>query len=231
MRKVWFLSLAVLFAAGLLIPGDLFALEPFTDNFERPDGDVGNGWEKEREADISVSIAGGEVLIQGTQDIDWQRDGIRRSVDDISSLYFDFLANDSFNIHMRIDDTTTGAGAYMDIYASPGGSFSYANSVDGGWPGWSAIDGSQMVADNYNTLGIEKVGANSYQIKLNGASIGPVLENANLVTIDTILLSVDSAAGTVGSAHVDNVILDGGAAAVRPSGKLSTAWGKIKSSF
>ena len=58
-----------------------------------------------------------------------------------------------------------------------------------------------------------------------------VLENANLVAIDTILLSTDSAAGTVGSAHIDNVIIDGGAAAVKPSGKLSTAWGAIKSSF
>lgn len=232
MRKVWFLGLAVLFVACLTISGASFALEPFSDDFQRADSaDVGNDWEEGEDAGISISIVGGEVLIQGTQDVDWERNGIGRSVGDISSIYFDYMANDNFNIHIRIDDDTSGSNAYIDVYAWPGGPFSYANSVDGGWPGWTQIDGSQSATDRYNTLGIEKVGANSYQIKHNGTAIGPVLENAGLTTIDRILLSPDSAAGTVGSVHIDNVVIDGGVAAVKPSDKLSATWGEIKSSF
>jgi hypothetical protein len=227
MKKIYYFALLSLFVTYLSISGTVLALEPFSDDFERTDSaDVGNGWTDDEDAGISVSLVGGEVLIEGEQETDWDRDGISRDVDDISSLYFDFLANDSFNIHMRIDDTANGA--YMDIYAPPGGSFSYANSVDGGWPGWTQVPDSQMIADEYNTLGIEKVSANSYQMKLNGADMGEVLENAGLTTIDSILLSVDSAAGTTGSAHIDNVVIDGGMAPVQPSDKLSTSWGRIK---
>ncbi len=233
MRKIWFLGLIALFAASLSVPGTLFALEPFSDDFERPDSeDVGNGWEEGEDEGISISIVGGEVLIQGTQDVDWERNGISRVVDDISSLSFEFMANDQFNMHMRIDDTD--AGGYIDVYCWPGGPFSFANSVDGGWPGWTEIADSLHIAEEYNTLGIEKVAANQYQIMHNGVAIGPVLDNAGITTINSILLSPDSAVDTVGSVHVDNVVIDGGdggPAAVEPSSKLSTTWGGLKSSL
>jgi hypothetical protein len=231
MRKGWFLGLIILFVACSLISRASFALEPFSDDFSRADSaDVGNGWEEGEDDGISISIVNNEVLIQGTQDSDWERNGIARDVNDISSLSFDFLANDNFNAHMRIDDTN--AGGYIDVYCWPGGPFSHANSVDGGWPGWVQIEGSQSVADQYNTLGVEKVGANLYQIMHNGVAIGAPLENAGIVAINRIQLAPDSAVDTVGSLHLDNVVIDGGgASAVKPSGKLSTAWGKLKSSF
>ncbi|MBD3184699.1 hypothetical protein GF312_20630 [Candidatus Poribacteria bacterium] len=225
MRLTIFVSLVVM----LIFSGLIFALDPFTDDFERADGDdVGNGWEEGEDEGISISIQDGEVIIQGTQDTDWERNGIGRDVDDISSFYFDYMSNDSFNMHMRIDDTSSGG--YIDVYAPPGGSFSFANSPDGGWPGWTAIEGSQSLADQHNTLGIEKVGTNSYQVNLNGADIGPVLENPGITVIDRILLAPDSAAGTAGSIHIDNVIIDGGAVSspVEPESKLSVKWGEIK---
>jgi hypothetical protein len=229
MRKLWFYSLAILFAV-FLVPRVTHALDPFSDDFNRADSaDVGNGWEEGEDEGILISISGGEVLIQGTQDVDWERNGITRNVDDISSLNFDFLANDNFNMHMRIDDTNTGA--YIDIYCWPGGPFSHANSVDGGWPGWVEITGSQSLLDEYNTLGFEKTVAGSYQIMHNGAPIGDPLENPNLATVNSITLTPDSAVNTVGSVHIDNVIIDGGVAAVEASHKLSTTWGAIRSSF
>ena len=229
MRKFWFHSLAILFVV-FLVPGMTYALDPFSDDFNRADSeDVGNGWEEGEDEGISISIVGGEVLIQGTQDVDWERNGIARDVDDISSLSVDFLANDNFNMHMRIDDTN--AGAYIDVYCWPGGPFSQANSVDGGWPGWVEITGSQSLLDDYNTLGFEKTVAGSYQIMHNGAPIGDPLENAGLATVNRILLAPDSAIDTVGSLRLDNVIIDGGAAAVEASDKLSTTWGAIRSSF
>jgi hypothetical protein len=232
MKKFWFLSLAVILATCLSAPKASLALDPFADDFERADSaDVGNGWEEGEDEGISISIAGGEVLIAGTQDVDWERNGIARDVNDISSLSFDFLANDNFNAHMRIDDTN--AGGYIDVYCWPGGPFSFANSVDGGWPGWVEIEGSQSVADQYNTLGVEKIGANGYQIMHNGAAIGDVLENGGIVSINRILLSPDSAIDTVGSIHFDNVVIDGGSppSAVKPSAKLGVTWGEIKSLF
>jgi hypothetical protein len=93
------------------------------------------------------------------------------------------------------------------------------------------ITGSQSVADEYNTLGFEKTVAGSYQIMHNGAPIGDPLENAGLATVNRILLAPDSAIDTVGSLRLDNVIIDGGAAAVEASDKLSTTWGAIRGSF
>ena len=227
MRTVYFLGLAVIFVACLSV-GTSLALDPFSDNFDRADNDtVGNGWEELEDDGIPVVVANGEVLVAGTQDVDWERNGIARNVNDISSLSFDFLADDVFNVHMRIDDTSTGA--FIEPYAWPGGPFSQANSADGSWPGWVAIEGSDMMAGQYNTLAIERVAAGQFQIKNNGTEI-VVLENAGLVNIDRIQLSADSAAGSVGSLHIDNVVIDG-AAAIEPADKLSTAWGKIKSSL
>jgi len=233
MKRAYSLWMAVVFAA-CLVAGTSLALDPFSDDFERADSDdIGNGWEDGEDEGISVSIVGGEVFIAGTQDKDWERNGISRAVNDISSLSFDFLANDGFNVHMRIDDDTSGADGYIDVYAWPGGPFSFANSVDGGWPGWVQIEGSQMVPDQYNTLGIEKVAANQYQVMHNGVAIGDPLNNPGINIIDKIALTPDSAVDTVGSLHIDNVVVDGGSdtSAVKPSGKLSTAWGGIKNSF
>ena len=230
MAKLRFFGLAVLLVIFLSVPGILNALGPFSDDFGRADSkDVGNGWEEGEDAGISISIKSGEVLIQGTQDQDWERNGISRDVGDISSLSFDFLNNDNFNMHMRIDDTNTGA--YIDVYCWPGGPFSHANSVDGGWPGWVEITGSQSLLDEYNTLGFEKTVAGSYQIMHNGVPIGDPLVNASLATVNRIQIAPDSAANTVGSVRIDNVIIDGGAAAVEASDKLSTTWGAIRSSF
>lgn len=228
MKRICFLGLVVFLAIYLSTP--LLAIDPFSDSFERADSaDVGNGWTEGEDDGISISIAGGEVLIEGIQDVDWERNGIGRDVNDISSLSFDFLI-DGFNAHIRIDDTN--AGGYIDVYCWPGGPFSFANSVDGGWPGWVAIDGSQSIADDWNTLGIEKVDTSSYQIMHNGVPIGDVLENAGIVSINSILLAPDSPIDAVGSMRIDNVIIDGGTdglAAVEPSDKLSITWGKIKS--
>jgi len=230
MKKVWYLSLAVVLAACLSF-GTSLALDPFSDSFDRADSDdVGNGWEELEDDGISVSIVNGEVLVQGTQDVDWERNGISRELSGASSVSFDFLADDSFNVHIRVTDASTSA--YLEIYAWPGGPFTHANSLDGGWPGWVAIEGSEMVAGQYNTLGIEVISTGQHNVVHNGAVIA-VLDNAGLVSATTVLLSADSAVGTVGSIHIDNVVIDGGSdsAAVKPSGKLSAVWGGIKNSF
>jgi hypothetical protein len=48
-----------------------------------------------------------------------------------------------------------------------------------------------------------------------------------------ILIASDSAAGTTGSLHIDNVIIgdpedDTQKIAVKPAGKLATRWGELK---
>jgi len=203
--------------------------EPFLDDFDRADNDeLGEDWSTQIDGTITVKIADNEALISGAQGTDWQRSGLFRTIEDETKIYFDFLANDNFNIHVRIDDTATGA--YIDLYASPGGSFSYASSPDGGWPGWTPTGGAGMLPGQYNTIGIEK-DEDDFIFYLNDKEIS-VIENKNLENITKVLIASDTAAGTVGSLHIDNVIIgdaeDGTQKSVAPAGKLAIRWGELK---
>ncbi|MBD3184700.1 hypothetical protein GF312_20635, partial [Candidatus Poribacteria bacterium] len=171
--------------------------EAFYDGFEREDNDeLENDWKVQTDGTITIEIVDNEALISGTQATDWQRSGLFRSVEEETKVYFDFLANDKFNVHLRLDDE--GSGSYIDIYAPPGGSFSYA-ALSGGdaWPGWTAIPGSNTKAGQYNNFGVEKDG-DDLLIILNEKEILAV-EHPNLRNITKILIASDAAAGTKGS--------------------------------
>jgi hypothetical protein len=150
---------------------------------------------------ITVQIVDHEVLIAGEQATDWTRSGLSRDADGETRIAFDFKADDSFNVHIRIDDVETAA--FIDFYAWPGGPFSYAAPEDGSWPGWTAVDGSNMIPGEYNNLMLEQFGT-EFMYTLNGVVVATI-PNAELTTIGNVLISCDSAAGTVGSLHIDNV--------------------------
>jgi hypothetical protein len=174
----------------------------FLDDFDRPNGDLGNDWATQADGTIEVTIVDNEVLIAGEQAVDWARSGLSRDVGGETRISFDFKADDSFNAHIRIDDAVTSA--FIDSYFWPGGPIQYASSEDGGWPGWTGIDGSEMIAGEYNTLVVEQFGT-EFMYTLNDVVIGTTVTNAELTSIGTVLISCDSAAGTVGSLHIDNV--------------------------
>ena len=92
---------------------------PFVDDFDRLDGDVGNGWVVQTDGTIEVQIVDKEVLIAGTQGTDWVRAGISRVISNETRISVDFKADDNFNFHMRIDDAETPA--YIDVHFWPGG--------------------------------------------------------------------------------------------------------------
>ena len=173
----------------------------FLDNFNRRDGDLGNDWGTQTDGTIEVKIVDNEVLIAGTQAVDWVRSGLSRSVENETRISFDFKADDSFNAHIRLNDAATSA--FFEPYWYPGGPCQYASSEDGSWPGWTQIDGSNMIAGEYNTLVIEQDGA-EFTLTLNDVVIGTITNNA-LTNIGSILIASDSAAGTTGSLHIDNV--------------------------
>ncbi len=177
--------------------------EGFLDNFNRADGDVGNDWVIRTDGTIEVKIVDTEVLIAGEQGTDWVRCGISRPVVDETRISFDFKADDSFNVHIRINDAATSA--YIDAYSWPGGPLQYASSEDGSWPGWVAMGGSNMLAGEYNTLVLEQNGT-EFTYTLNGEVIGPVTNNS-LTEIGRVLIDSDAAAGTTGSLHIDNVMI------------------------
>ncbi|MFH1717126.1 MAG: hypothetical protein ABIF19_07230 [Planctomycetota bacterium] len=172
----------------------------FLDDFDRPDGDVGNGWATQADGTIQVKIVDNEVLIAGEQAVDWVRCGISRDVVDETRVSCDFKGDDSFNFHIRVSDAETSA--YLEIYTW-GGPLIHANSEDGGWPGWTDIAGSAVIAGEYNTVVLEQDGT-EFTITLNDAVVG-TLTNANLTRIGSVLIASDAAAGTVGSLHIDNV--------------------------
>lgn len=202
--------------------------ESFMDDFNRPDSaKIGNDWSTQQDGTITVEIVDQEALISGVQGTDWVRSGLSRTVEEETKIYFDFLANNNFNVHIRIDDTANGS--YIDIYAWPGGPFSYASSLAGEWPGWTQTAGPNMISNQYNTLGVEQDGQD-FTLYLNENEV-EVIENESLLNITKVLIASDSAAGTVGSLHIDNVIIgDTGEPpkAVKSSGKAATVWGRLK---
>ncbi len=173
----------------------------FLDDFDRPNGELGNDWATQTNGTIEVKIVDNEVLIAGEQATDWTRSGLSRDAEGETRISFDFKADDNFNVHIRIDDVETAA--FIDFYAWPGGPFSYAAPEDGSWPGWTEITGSNMIAGEYNNLVLEQFGT-EFMYTLNGVVVGTIT-NAELTTIGNVLISCDSAAGTVGSLHIDNV--------------------------
>ena len=177
--------------------------EGFLDDFNRADGDVSNGWATQTDGTIEVTIVDNEVLIAGEQGTDWVRAGLSRAVVDETRISFDFKADDGFNVHLRIDDAETSA--YFEPYWWPGGSCQYAVSEDGSWPGWVAIDGSTMIAGEYNTVVVEQDGT-EFTVTLNDVVIGTIANNS-LTNIGSILIASDAAAGTTGSLHIDNVMI------------------------
>jgi hypothetical protein len=175
----------------------------FKDDFDRADGNVGNGWTTQTDGTIKVQIVDNEVLIAGKQATAWARAGISRPVSGETTISFDFKADDVFNVHIRVDDALSAA--YVEVYAWANGSFSYASSPDGAWPGWVAIAGSNMVAGEYNTLLLELKGT-QLTVTLNGTVVGTVT-NANLTSIESVLIASDADAGQEGSLHIDNVLI------------------------
>ena len=173
----------------------------FRDDFNRANGDVGRGWTAQTDGTITAQIVNNEVLIAGKQATDWVRCGISRRISNETRIAFDFKADNAFNVHVRFD--AAASDAYIEVYAWAGGPFSYASSTDGSWPGWVAISGSDMLAGQYNTLVLEQNGT-VFTVTLNGTVVGTVT-NANFTTIESVLISSDAAAGTVGSLHLDNV--------------------------
>ncbi len=173
----------------------------FLDDFNRSNGELGNDWSTQADGTIEVTIVDNEVLIAGTQGTDWVRSGLSRTFENETRISFDFLADDSFNVHIRIDDADTSA--FIDSYFWPGGPLQYASSPDGSWPGWTEIPGSNMIAGEYNTLVVEQFGT-EFMYTLNDVVVGTV-ENAELTNIGSVLFSSDAAADTTGSLHIDNV--------------------------
>ena len=174
--------------------------EGFKDDFNRADGDPGNGWSTQADGTIEVLIVDNEILISGQQAIDWVRSGIYRDVVDETRVSCDFKAGEGLNFHIRIDDAETTA--YIDVYTW-GGPMIHANSEDGGWPGWTDITGSNIVTGEYNNVALELIDG-EIVITLNDTEIA-ALPNANFSSIGTVLIASDTAAGNEGSLHIDNV--------------------------
>jgi hypothetical protein len=182
----------------------------FMDDFNRPDGEVGNGWMIWKDGTIESKIVDNEVLIAGQQGHNWWRSGISRFVEDETRFSFDFKADDSFNVHIQLYDAENPKDM-IDFYAWPGGPFSYGyNYYDEsnnyiGDTGWITIPGSEMIAGQYNNLVVEQNGT-EFMLTLNGRVVGTATKN-NILRIGEVFIASDAAAGTIGSLHIDNVVI------------------------
>jgi len=179
----------------------------FQDNFDRPDGEVGNGWETWTEEDVEIKIVNNEVLITGKQVHSWWKSEIYRPVEDETRFSFDFKADDNFTVHIRVFDAEDeDYNTTATVFASPGGSFSYGiKHGPGTWSGWTKIPGSQMIAGQYNTLTMEQDGTD-FTITLNDEVVC-TFTNDYFTRVGEVDIGCDAAAGTVGSIHIDNVVI------------------------
>ena len=174
----------------------------FQDDFNRPDGEVGNGWSTQIYGTIEVKIVDNEVLIAGRQPEWWWRSGIFRAVENATKFSFDFKADDNFNVHIYIRDTKTTDGA-MEFWAPPGGLFSYGSRESDVWTGYTEIPGSEMIAGEYNTLLVEQEGAD-FTLTLNGKMVGTATNNIPFQANEVFICS-DATPYSTGSLHIDNV--------------------------
>ncbi len=175
----------------------------FQDDFKRPDGEVGNGWMIRKEGGIESRIVDNEVLIAGQQLVDWKRSGIYRLVEDETRFSFDFKADDNFSVHIELYDYESDS--WVDFYAWLGGTFSC------GYGSNRKSIGSTVITGQYYNLVVEKEGA-EFTLTLNGQVIGTVTDEdfpyiGNIIHIDEVFIGADAAAGTVGSLHIDNVVI------------------------
>ena len=189
--------------------------EGFMDDFNRPDGEVGNGWEtfisrrgynydvRFPEGNIEVKIVDNEVLIAGQQTVDWGKSGISRFVDGETRFSFDFKADDQFDVIISLSDAENPEYV-ISFYAWPGGPFSYMwNFAVSNWTDWTQIPGSQTIAGQYNTLVIEQSDT-EFIVTLNGKVVGTIA-NDHITHIGRVFISGDAAVSVVGSLHIDNV--------------------------
>ncbi|MDI6451555.1 hypothetical protein [Anaerobaca lacustris] len=187
----------------------------FLDDFNRPDGEVGNGWETWTDGTIEIKIVDHEVLIAGQQANSWYKSEIGRPVEDATRFSFDFKADDRFNVHICLCGAEN-PDCWVSFYAWPGGPFSYMwRFAPGNWTAWTQIPGSQMIAGQYNTLMVEQ-GDAEFILTLNGKMVGTV-GNDSITRVGEVWIGGDAAAGTVGSLHIDNVRIGTSDEADQPS--------------
>lgn len=129
----------------------------FLDDFNRPDGELGNGWSSWADGTIEIKIVDNEVLIAGQQAHDWWRSGIYRRVEDETRFTFDFKVDYGFAVHIELNngiyvDNAALPSKLVEVYGWQGGPFSYSSRTLGTWSGWTKIPGSQMIAGEYNNL-------------------------------------------------------------------------------
>ena len=179
---------------------------PFKDDFNRANGAVGNGWTILTNGAVTSTIVNNEVLVAGTEDVDWAKWGIQRTIVGETKVSCDAKWDDAFNFHIQID--AQGSSAYFHVYTWPGGVLQYANSLAGEWPGWTAFTGAnaQTVAGQYNNITLE-VTPGKVTVTLNGKLVSTLTNAGFTSTIRQVAITSDAAAGTKGSIHIDNVLI------------------------
>jgi len=92
----------------------------------------------------------------------------------------------------------------MDVYAWPGGPFSYMwHFSPSSWTAYTRIDGSNMIANQYNNLILE-LKDTEFILTYNGEVICTFI-NEGITRIGEVFIGADARAGAVGSLHIDNV--------------------------
>ncbi|MBC8456822.1 MAG: tetratricopeptide repeat protein [Deltaproteobacteria bacterium] len=199
---ILFLSIMVILLSTQLS----IAEEIFTDDFNRADGEVGNGWEVVKDEGVEVRIQNNEVLIGGTQQKGWFGSGIRRKVKNFRSVKFNFRADDVFRFIVRVTDSRTKAYLHFITRVRSNRQFNYINSPDGRWVDEIPIGGENPADGTYTTIELLRNPDGTFQFRHEEQILVERLGNYNLQAVDTVFIyACGGSREETGSAHIDNV--------------------------
>jgi len=202
---ILFLSISVILLFAQLSIAD----EIFTDDFNRVDGEVGNGWEVVKDEGVEVRIQDNEILISGTQQKGWFGSGIRRKVKNLRSIKFDFRADDVFRFIVRVTDSRTKAYLHFITRVRSDRQFNYINSPDGRWVDEIPIGGENPADGTYTTLEFSRNVDGTFKLQHEDQILVERLGNYNLQTVDSVFIyACGGGRGEIGSAHIDNVRIE-----------------------
>ena len=164
MKAFWYVVLVLVFS---LYGAGILSASYFIDEFDRPDGPVGNDWIEMNDGGLSISIENGQLAMEGTQAGDWAANSISRDVTGLGEFKSVHALTRSTVLHPELFVSNADTGAYLATSASHGWHFVYTVSPDGGWYGWVDPPTQIVLGEDWTELGIVQTAPGVFKITIN----------------------------------------------------------------
>ncbi len=199
----------------------------FIDEFDEPDGPVGDDWVQINNGTLKMKIKGNQLQISGKQAADWVENSVTRDVTDLGTFKSVYVRTKSNAFHPELSLRNADTGAYLSVGASHGWHFVYAASLDAGWNGWLDPPNPIVLGEGWTEFGIIQTAEGVYKITVNDRV---TVDNvAGLDEVTHVRFNTYSLAGIEDTMYVEYVEINReDAVAVTSMSKLATTWAATK---